>query len=426
MPVVLAHPEFLYPNVPASLASTSGASRVDIGWRYLQSDDLANADLEFGVALKLGPRLYPARVGQGYVAMARRDWTRALSSFDAALEANTRYVPALVGRGQALLALDRTELALTAFESALEIDPTMMDLGRRVEVLRFREMQIVIDGARTLAAEGRVEEARSAYDRAVAASPDSAFLYRERGLLERRAGNPARAIDNLRQAVRLDPADAEALVAIGELLQEQGDYIAAEAAYRDASTVDPSLDLTGRIADAALGAREAGLAPAFRAALESARLTRGGLSALIGVRLQSLVERAPARQVVMTDVQGHWAVDWITAVAGGGLIEAFENHTFQPELEVRRGDLAVVISKLVALLPEDAAAKARQSRPLTITDVNPGHLQYEAASGAVALGLMALDDTGRFNVARQVSGPEAAEVVMALRRLASRLGVAPR
>ena len=81
LPAALAHPEFVYPALPAALEAAPGASRIDVGWRYLQAGDLTNAGLEFGVALKLGPRLYPARAGQGYVAMAMRDYDRALTAF---------------------------------------------------------------------------------------------------------------------------------------------------------------------------------------------------------------------------------------------------------------------------------------------------------------------------------------------------------
>src|SRR5262245_42813252 len=127
-PTTLAHPDFVYPKLPEGLAAAPGASRIDVGWRYLQVDDLKNADLEFGVALKLGPKLYPARAGQGYVALAMRDYDRAVKSFDAALEADGLYVPALVGKGQALLAADRTDLALTAFEKAIAVDPSLTDV----------------------------------------------------------------------------------------------------------------------------------------------------------------------------------------------------------------------------------------------------------------------------------------------------------
>src|SRR5262245_60207900 len=159
VPATPAHPEFLYPQVPSNLAASPGASRVDVGWRYLQVDDLKNADLEFGAALKLEPRLYPARTGQGYVALAMRDYARALTGFNAALEAESSYVPALVGRGQALLASDRTESALETFERALALDPSLTDLSRRVEVLRFRNVQDVIDAAQAAVADGRTEDA---------------------------------------------------------------------------------------------------------------------------------------------------------------------------------------------------------------------------------------------------------------------------
>jgi tetratricopeptide (TPR) repeat protein len=419
-PTTLAHPEFLYPQVPSALATSPGASRVDVGWRYLQVDDLKNAGLEFGVALKLGPGLYPARAGQGYVAMAMRDYTSALTAFDAALQANASYVPALVGRGQALLASQKTDAALEAFEKALSIDPSLTDLSRRVEVLRFRNVQDVIDAAQIAAREGRVDDARRAYERAIAISPDSAFLHRELGQLERRAGDNDRALTHLRRAVELDSNDATALVETGEVLEGRGDATGAENAYRKANAIDPSLDLSGRITAVAQRARESKLPPEFRAALTAPQITRGDLAALIGVRLDGLVRQAPARQVVVTDTQRHWASTWITETASAGIIEPFENHTFQPRALVRRGDLATVVSRLVALIAaSNPSVRERLSQRPTIADVPPRHLQYDAVVSAVAVGAMPLVDGDRFQVARQVSGEEAVEVIDRVRVLAA-------
>jgi tetratricopeptide (TPR) repeat protein len=419
-PTTLAHPEFLYPQVPPALATAPGASRVDVGWRYLQVDDLKNADLEFGVALKLGPRLYPARAGQGYVALAMRDYERAVTAFDAALQGNPSYVPALVGKGQALLGAEKTEAALAAFEKALVIDPSLTDLNRRVEVLRFRNVQDVIDAAQTAAKEGRVDEARRAYERAITISPDSAFLHRELGQLERRAGNTNQALEHLRRALDLDSNDATALIETGELLEARGDASGAEDAYRKATAVDPSLNLSGRIAATAQRARESQLPAEFRAALTAPQITRGDLAALIGVRLEALVRQAPARQLVVTDTQTHWASMWITETASTGIIEPFENHTFQPRALVRRGDLATVVSRLVALIAaSNPSVRERLSQRPAIADVPPRHLQYDAVVSAVAVGAMPLVDGDRFQVARQVSGEEAVEVIDRVRILAA-------
>lgn len=419
-PTTLAHPDFVYPKLPQSLVGAPGASRVDVGWRYLQVDDLKNADLEFGVALKLGPKMYPARAGQGYVALAMRDYPRALMAFDAALETDASYVPALVGRGQALLATDRTDLALAAFEKAVAADPTLTDVSRRIDVLKFRSLQDVIDAARAAATAGRLDDARRAYDRAIANSPESAFLHHELGQLERRAGNADRALEHLQRAVELDPNDATALVETAELLESRGDATGAEAAYRKADAIDPSLNLASKIAANTERARESRLPAEFRAALTAQQITRGDLAALVGVRLDALVRRAPAKQVVVTDTQRHWAASWITETASAGIIEPFENHTFQPRAVVRRGDLATVASRLVALIASsDETVRKRLAERPAIADVPPRHLQYDAVASVVATGVMPLVDGDRFQVGRQVSGEEAVEVIDRVRMLAA-------
>lgn len=232
LPAALPYPEFMYPALPRPLATPDTAGRIDRGWRFLQNDDLDNADREFAAAVQVTPALYPAQAGLAYVALARRDYDRALGAFDAALRAGPMYVPALVGRGQTLLALERDADALEVFESALAVDASLADVRRRVDVLRFRSLQDVIEAARAAAAAGRAAEARSAYERALQASPESAFLYRELGLVERKQGNVEAALDRFRRAAELDPADTVSLVQTGELLEQHQDLAGAEAAYR--------------------------------------------------------------------------------------------------------------------------------------------------------------------------------------------------
>jgi tetratricopeptide (TPR) repeat protein len=419
VPTTLQYPEFLYPVIPRELAAVEGSARVDTGWRYLQSGDLASAEREFAAALTRTPVLYPARAASGYVAFARRDYEQALVAFDGALNSGPRYVPALVGRGQVLLALERDEAALEAFEAALAVDGSLADLRQRVTVLRFRGLENVIEAARTAAAAGRLQEAEEAYGRAIAASPESAFLYRERGQVARRRGVAAAAIEHFRRAAELDPADAVSLVQLAELLEMRQDLPGAEAAYRRAAAVEPSAEIDARLAALASRAREATLPGEFRAIDGAKQITRGDLAALIGVRLEDALRDAPAQEVVMTDVAGHWAAGWVAQVARAGVIEPFANHTFQPRGAVTRADLARALNRLVALL----ALRHPELQPhLTarppIADMPPAHLSYPAAAVAVASGLMRLSDGDRFDPARPVSGPEAAEVIGRVRALA--------
>jgi tetratricopeptide (TPR) repeat protein len=415
-----AFPEFMYPGLPKGLGGSDDSASVDRGWRFLQANDLQSADREFADALKRTPGLYPARTGSAYVALAAADFDRALGGFDGVLRTAPAYVPALVGRGQVLLALKRDGAALEAFEAALAADASLTEVRRRVDVLRFRGLQDLIDTARAATAAGRLDEAANAYERAIAASPDSAFLHRDLAVVRQRQGNSDAAINGFRRAVQLDSADTASLIQIGELLEARQDFAGAEAAYRQAASLEPSADLAARLARLAERGRDMKLPAEFQAIAAAPQITRGDLAALIGVRLADLLAAAPVREVVVTDITQHWAAAWIVAVARAGVIEPFANHTFQPGSPVTRADLASAVSRTVTLA---AAGRPELRAFLTarpaFADMSTAHLSYPAASVAVASGVMPLAAGSRFEVARTVSGVEAADTILRLRDLAS-------
>jgi Tfp pilus assembly protein PilF len=420
VPTVDKYPEFMYPAVPPALQRAAGAERIDLGWRFLQGGDTRNAARDFEAALKLNPRLYPAHAGEAYVALARGDHDRALTSFDAALRDARDYVPALIGKGQTLLAMKRDVDALAAFEAALTADGSLNDVRRRVEVLRFRSVEQVIEAARSAASAGRLEQAKIAYDRAIQLSPDSSFLYRDLAIVERRQGNADRAVEHFARAVELDPSDTLALIAMADLLAERQDYQGADAAYRKAAAIEPTPELNARIASLAERVRESRFPPEFKAIPESAEMTRGDLAALIGVRLERLLADAPAQPaVVITDTAGHWAGRWITEVVRAGVMDPFENHTFQPRLVIRRGDLATAIRRIVTMIAaRNPALRKRITEQPKIADMPPAHLVYPAAAVAVAAGVMPLAEGQRFEVSRTVTGAEAVDAIDRLEALA--------
>lgn len=415
---VTRYPEFMYPTVPPALQRAPGAERLDLGWRFLQSGDARNAIREFDEALRRNPRFYPARVGEAYVALSRGEHDRALTAFDAALRDAAAYVPALVGRGQTLLAMKRDVDALAAFEAALAADASLADVRRRVDVLRFRTVAQVIDAARSAAAGNRPDQARTAYERAIQLSPDSAFLHRELALVERRQGDADRAIQHFTRAIELDPSDTSALVAMGDLLAERQDYQGADAAYRKAAAIEATPELNARIAALAERVRESRLPEEFRAIGTATQVTRGDLAALLGNRLERLLAAAPQKQVVITDAAGHWANAWITRVASTGVMDPFENHTFQPGLVIRRGDLATAVRRVVTMAATtDPALRARIAAQPRIADMPTTHLVYPAAAVAVASGVLPLVDGDRFEVNREVTGAEAVSAVERLQAL---------
>jgi len=416
LPPALKYPDFVYPIVVPAAAPQAAA--VDRGWRFLQSDDLKSAEREFMAALKVVPDFVPARTGEGYVALARQDYVRALDQFELALRPAPAYAPALVGKGQALLSMNRDSDARAAFEAAVKADPSLANLGARIDVLKFREIQTLIAVARQAMNAGRLDEARAAYQRALAATPDTAVLYRELGMVERRQGDAAAALQQFNRAVALDPTDAIALAQAGELLEERGDYAGAETAYRNAASADPFSGYDKKAEAVAARGRDARLPQEFRALGSSPGITRGDLAALIGIRLDTVLRAAPSATVVTTDTAGYWAAPWISQVAAAGVMPAFDNHTFQPRGALRRVDLAEAVSRLLRVIARThPALQARLAATPAIADMSTSHLNYPAVAAAVSAGILPLLDGGRFDSERPVPGAEATAAIDRLRAL---------
>lgn len=410
----------MFPEPAAGLAPSVLTDQHRAAWTLLQSGDAKSAEREFTLILKQAPAFYPAEAGLGYAALARKDAAAAVPHFDRALAHNPAYAPALAGKGESLLALGRTGAATDAFEAALAADPSLTMVRGRVDVLKFRGVQQHIEDARKAAAAGKLDESRRGYLAAIAASPESAFLYRELATIEQKSGDAPSALVHAQQAATLDPADARALMLVAEILEGRSEWTKAADAYAAANALEPS-ETTALKADQMREKAAFEAMPAEYKSIEtSPTVTRAQLAALLGTRLGDILRRAPGKPVVVTDVRANWAAPWIQSVLRAGVIEPFANHAFQPNGVVRRGDLAQAVSRLLTLIAADKprlASRWRDARP-KFADIGPAHLLYPAAARSVSAGVMAPFDGDTFQLTRPVTGAEARDSVSTLEALA--------
>ena len=414
------YPDYIVPTLPEADPKLADIVKShDAAWNWFQAGDLSRAETEFQAVLKRSPQFYPSETALGYVALARGAEAPALEHFDRVLHANGNYVSAMVGRGEALLAASREPEALLAFESALKVDPQLQAIARRVEVLRARGLQDSVASARKAAQANRLDEAARLYEQAIAASPDSAFLVRDLADVEAKQGKTDEALARYRRVIEMDPSDAISRTRIGEMLDARGDVEGAMKMYTEANNLEPSPELRRRMA--ALDARLAYLKlPAeYRAIPEQLSITRGDLASLIGIRLQPLLQGTPTQPVVITDTRTHWASDWIMATASAGVMEPYENHTFQPGTALMRSDLAQAAARMLKIIANGRPQllKDWQSRQQKMADVGVSNLHYADASLSVAAGILPLADGGAFQLSRPVSGAEAIDAVSRIERL---------
>jgi tetratricopeptide (TPR) repeat protein len=418
-----AFTDFIYPAGPETLASPAVWEQHKTAWAILQTGDTKAAERQFAAILKAAPDFYPAEAGLGYAALARKEGQAAVAHFDKALAANAAYAAALAGKGEALLLVGRTDAALDAFEAAVAADPNLSQLRGRVDVLKFRAVQQNIESARKAAEAGKLDEARRGYLAAIAASPESAFLYRELAAIEHKSGDEAPALVHADQATKLDPADTRALGLIAEIHETNHEWTKAAEAYAALNAVEPSDTTAGKIDLMREKAAFDTMPVEYRSIDTAPTVSRAQLAALLGVRLEGLLRRARASNpVLMTDVRSSWAAPWILAVTRAGVMDDFANHTFQPAGLVRRGDLAQAVSRVLTLIAAEQprlAARWRDPRP-HFSDVSPANLSYPAAARSVSSGVMAPLEGDAFQLTRPVTGPEALDAIAKLEALAKR------
>ena len=407
-------PDYVFPTIPGQMAAPAIGALHELGWQWLQAGDPKAAERNFTAALRQSPGFYPSEAGLGYAALARKDNKEAEAHFAKALTANPTYAPALAGRGEALLTLGQRDQALSSFEAAVKADPQLSPLRSRIEVLRFRGLQDDVDAARKAAEAGKLQDAQAMYERTISASPESPFLYRELAIVERREGNLPAALTHAQKAATLNPTEPRNFVTIGEIYEAQSEFGKAVDAYATAVALEPNDAIESKIDDLRARAAFASMPEEYRTIETSPTVSRAQLAALIGVRLDDLLKRAPrSNSIVITDTRGSWAAPWILSTARAGLMEVYPNHTFQPNAVVRRGELAQAAWKALSLIATNnpkLAASLRAARG-RFPDVPPGHFSYPAASAVVEAGVMTATQDGSFQLSRPATGQEAVNAV---------------
>jgi len=122
-----------------------------------------------------------------------------------------------------------------------------------------------------------------------------------------------------------------------------------------------------------------------------------------------------------TDVENHWAKSWIDQTLRFHVIELYPDGTFRPNLNVSRGEYAMILQNILSIVEHD---KSLTSRYLTensrFIDMSAGTAAYNAAALVVDRNLMDASINGQFEPTSTVTG---AEALMAIRNLQNLLRI---
>lgn len=420
----LRYPNYPTPDIPLSLSvSADTRQKQTLGWQQLQAGDLCTATKTFSDILKRSPEFYPAQTGLGFASLADQQFRQAASRFGTVLVKNDRYVPALLGQSEAQLGLGNDADAIKLLELVVTIDPSRDAVRSRLALLRFKQVQALLDAGSKSVKAGKLDEAEQSFEQALTLSPNSSAVLKALVDVEFARGELDQAEGHARQAILLDPTDAEADATLGNVLEAREKYRDAAAAFSKAATLDPRPEWRARAKSLNDKADLSAIPAAYRDLASAQTLTRGQVAAFLGIRLPALIESAPKRAPsVMTDIRTDWAAPWIVPVTEAGVMDAYANHTFQPAITVRRIDLSLVVSRLLDMLPARRQADVtrwRADRP-KFTDLPATNVNYRAAAVAVASGAMTAESDGTFAPSQPATGPELDVALARIQQLTGR------
>lgn len=148
----------------------------------------------------------------------------ALNAYDNAIALEVASAEVWSNRGLALRGLRRTADAIASFQQALALDP--------------RFTNALVNLGIVLKEQRRTDEAIAAFERARALRPDDPILLCNYASVYEARGDYERMRELAELAARLDDSSAEPHVLRGNYYMERGDFVAAEAAYQRARSLD--------------------------------------------------------------------------------------------------------------------------------------------------------------------------------------------
>ncbi|MCS7312836.1 MAG: S-layer homology domain-containing protein [Acidobacteria bacterium] len=419
-------PKAPYVSLPAYLPAPTAwepppgsgvAVRVQRAWESLQAGDVDTAE-RIAESLQVNyPQWATPLALRGWVALARSDTLTAAQYFQEALRIAPQHVGALTG----MMWIHRTRQdwvsALTYAERLEAVWAHPSDFAHEAELIRRRAVEAMVEQARVARRQGDVAQATHWYRQAAARNLTDARLQVEAGDWFRSLGQVQEALPYYQWAYQSDPDDMQALQRLAEALIETRQWLQAKPLLERLVRAEPSQRRwTELLQTAELEIQRSAVYNEYQQIERAPYVTRGQVAALLYLEIPRIAqEPLSGRPPIILDLEDHWARTFIHKVAAMGLIPLFDNHTFQPDRVVQRGEFAFILYNVLRYFDRHTLVQVPPA--LTIPDVSPLHRYYVPIRYAVTLGLLLLEPDGSFRPGQNVNGPQALRAIQALGNL---------
>ncbi len=382
------------------------------GWEQLQIGDSDAAYKSFQLS---DVPLDRKQAAFGYVFLARKKFSAAAAQFSQALESNPENREAGMGMAMILEFEGKTAEAFRAYGNLLVNAPDDAWVKLKYESIRSsatQEFLLQAEKAKNTDKETYIR----ALERAAWFSPDMTAITLQIADHYYDENEWQRSLPYYEAVLEKDVHNEAVLLKLAVIYEKKERFDMALVTLDRLLAIrpgDPFLEAEKqRIRDSI---QEMNLPEKFKRIFFKTEINREELAALIGYYFEPFIkmERAP---VIVTDIDGSFARDYIIKVCTSGIMGARPDHTFDRFATPDRATFAVIINSLIQYLRKNG--RQLQFTPLANAaagaDLSPLHKNYELITFLVNSQILPLDAENNFNPTQPVSP---ADVIYALKKI---------
>ncbi len=341
------------------------------GVKFLNSNDLTNAEREFNLAKGLKDNFAPAYEGLAIVALENGKLKKAEKLIDESLDRDGDWIPAVVAKGRLYMTKEQYEDAIDEFEDAID----------------------------------DVKDAKSVKDKK-GVKKDALYWM---GTTYKRWSKYIKAQTSFQKILDIDNTDTRASLAIKELAEYQAAVAGQSPELRK---IAAQKEIT-RSDVAVLFVTELPLDKIFRKspAKQAIKFNAPGTKIMGKKDSKNQDGNSP------TDVvENHWAKTFIDKALDKGIINVYPDGTFRPDMKVNRAELAMLIQQFMVKAYDDRSIETKHFGDASpFADVLNTSPIFNAIMIVSTRGVMTGMDDGTFHPLDVVSGAQSLNIIRNLK-----------
>jgi len=407
-------PSLYIDSLPASLVtSLSLEERIaaEEAWSNLKQGKANKAEK---IISRLGAKSPIYAVGLGYTHFLLNNLQAAEESFKEGLKDYPDLALIHLGLAQVYKKASEEDLAFAEFSEVLKIIPDHPFATQEYETLRTKKTEEFLNEARVSLEEGKTEKAKEAYLKALHYSPKWIEAHLTLAEIYRKENRPQNALVHLQAAYSLEPKNKKILKDYADTLSLTEKYSKSLEVYERLKELDPkNKEVEDQIESLKnrLGIYE--LPSQYETIPSIQAVTKEDMAALLALKFRGILDETPAKPPIIVDIATSWASKFILKITSLGILDVYENHTFQPKKVVTRAEMAEILLRFINLLKKKGYRLIPQfpAERVQVADVSPDNYYYQPIAQIISYQIMDLDRNRNFRPELSLSGKEATDIL---------------